>query len=114
MGEADIEFQATKDIDMILLMEDRYPDFARVFWEYIKEGGYKCGWKHSEQPHFYRFTDPAPGYPVMIELFSRKPDYHLEADSIGYWNNRRICSRNGGLPPMVKRQRYYHSLKKAA
>ena len=32
---------------------------------------------------------------------------------IGYWNNRRICSRNGGLPPMVKRQRYYHSLKKA-
>ena len=33
---------------------------------------------------------------------------------IGYWNNRRICSRNGGLPPMVKRQRYYHSLKKAA
>ena len=33
---------------------------------------------------------------------------------IGYWNNLRICSRNGGLPPMVKRQRYYHSLKKAA
>ena len=33
---------------------------------------------------------------------------------IGYWNNRRICSRNGGLPPMVKRQKYYHSLKKAA
>ena len=33
---------------------------------------------------------------------------------IGYWNNRRISSRNGGLPPMVKRQRFYHSLKKAA
>lgn len=29
---------------------------------------------------------------------------------IGYWNNRRICSANGGLPPMVKRQRYYESL----
>lgn len=24
-----------------------------------------------------------------------------------YWNNRRICSANGGLPPMVKRARYY-------
>ena len=23
---------------------------------------------------------------------------------ISYWNNRRICSANGGLPPMVKRQ----------
>ena len=29
---------------------------------------------------------------------------------IGYWNNRRICSTNEGLPPMVKRQRYYESL----
>lgn len=32
----------------------------------------------------------------------------------GYWNNRRICSANGGLPPMVKRQRYYHSLRQTA
>ena len=29
---------------------------------------------------------------------------------IGYWNNRRICSANEGLPPMVKRQIYYESL----
>ena len=29
---------------------------------------------------------------------------------ICYWNNRRICSANGGLPPMVKRRRYYESL----
>ena len=33
---------------------------------------------------------------------------------ISYWNNRRICSTNGGLPPMIKRQRYYDSLKEAA
>ena len=33
---------------------------------------------------------------------------------ISYWNNRRICSANGGLPPMVKRQRYYESLGIAA
>ena len=31
-----------------------------------------------------------------------------------YWNNRRICTANGGLPPMVKRQRYYESLQQAA
>lgn len=29
---------------------------------------------------------------------------------ISYWNNRRICSSNDGLPPMVKRQKYYVSL----
>lgn len=33
---------------------------------------------------------------------------------ISYWNNRRICSANGGLPPLVKRQRYYESLDAAA
>lgn len=33
---------------------------------------------------------------------------------ISYWNNRRICSANGGLPPMIKRQRYYQSLGLAA
>ena len=31
-----------------------------------------------------------------------------------YWNNRRICSANGGLPPMVKRRLYYDSLTCAA
>ena len=33
---------------------------------------------------------------------------------ISYWNNRRTCSANGGLPPMVKRQQYYASLQEAA
>jgi transposase InsO family protein len=30
---------------------------------------------------------------------------------MSYWNNRRICSANGGLPPMIKRKRYYEGLK---
>jgi putative transposase len=29
---------------------------------------------------------------------------------MSYWNNRRICSANGGLPPMVKRKRYYDAV----
>ena len=33
---------------------------------------------------------------------------------ISYWNNKRICSANEGLPPMIKRQRYYDSLGLAA
>jgi transposase InsO family protein len=33
---------------------------------------------------------------------------------VSYWNNRRICSTNGGLPPMVKREQYYLSLEDAA
>ena len=33
---------------------------------------------------------------------------------ISYWNNRRICTSNNGLPPMVKRKRYYDSMAMAA
>ena len=48
LTEADLPFRATKDIDMILIMEDNFPEFVTIFWEYIKEGGYKCGWKKPE------------------------------------------------------------------
>ncbi len=75
MTEADANFRATKDIDMILIMEARYQEFVHVFWEYIIEGGYRFGWKNSDRVHFYRFTEPHMGYPSMIELFSREPDY---------------------------------------
>jgi len=26
---------------------------------------------------------------------------------MSYWNRRRICAANDGLPPLLKRQRYY-------
>ena len=80
MSEADIDFRLTKDIDMILILEDKKSEFAKTFWEFIKEGEYKCGWKNSDEMHFYRFTEPKAGYPVMIELFSRKPGYHLDVE----------------------------------
>ena len=75
MTEAGTDFRATKDIDMILIMEARYKEFAHIFWEFIKEGQYRFGWKNSEKAHFYRFTEPRSGYPAMIELFSREPNY---------------------------------------
>ena len=33
---------------------------------------------------------------------------------MSYWNNRRVCSANDGLPPMVKRNRYYRAFQQAA
>lgn len=78
MTEADLPFRATKDIDMILILEDRSKEFANAFWEYIKEGGYRCGWKNNSDMHFYRFTEPMRGFPKQIELFSRMPGYKLD------------------------------------
>lgn len=33
---------------------------------------------------------------------------------MSYWNNRRICSSIGGVPPAEKRRRYYAALNPAA
>ena len=81
MSQTPINFRATKDIDMIILFEDKFREFAELFWKYVREGEYTYGWKNSDKPHFYRFTDPKDGYPRQIELFSRKPNYHLEASA---------------------------------
>lgn len=78
MEEASRDFRATKDVDMILVMEDGGREFCKAFWEYIILGKYACGWKNSE-PHYYRFTNPAPGYPAQIELFSRRSDFELDS-----------------------------------
>ncbi len=75
MNDVNMRFRATKDIDMILIMEARYREFVKAFWEYIDEGGYRCGWRNNDEVRFYRFTEPQPGYPSMIELFSKEPDY---------------------------------------
>lgn len=80
MSEADLDFRATKDIDMILLIENRFEEFAEIFWQYIKDGGYTCGWKVEDEvrTQFYRFTEPRSSeYPKMIELFSKDPGYQL-------------------------------------
>lgn len=84
MGKANLNFRITKDIDMILLIENRFEEFGEVMWEFINNGKYRCGWKSSEKIHFYRFTEPqTPGYPIMIELFSKDPGYQLhESDMI--------------------------------
>ena len=84
MDKANLGFRATRDIDMIVLIENRFEEFGEVFWKFIKAGAYRCGWKSTEKMHFYRFTEPQnPNYPVMIELFSKDPGYRLhESDMV--------------------------------
>lgn len=84
MSKTVFEFRVTRDIDMILLIENRFEEFGEVLWKFIKEGAYRCGWKSSDKLHFYRFTEPqTPNYPVMIELFSKDPGYQLhESDMV--------------------------------
>ena len=75
MEEAGLDFRATKDIDLVLIVEALDASFGAKFWEYVIEAGYEHRSKSSGQPQFYRFTHPKTAdYPAMIELFARKPD----------------------------------------
>jgi hypothetical protein len=75
LSEEEAEFRATKDVDIVLLVEALSADFGKQFWDYIKESGYSHRQKSSGKPQFYRFYDPKQlNCPEMIELFSRRID----------------------------------------
>lgn len=71
-----LPFRATKDIDIVLIVEAITVEFGKKFWEYVKEAEYEHINKSSGKAQFYRFTSPkAKEYPYMIEIFSRNPNY---------------------------------------
>lgn len=72
MGEAGIDFRATKDLDIVLIVEALTAGFGKKFWEFINNGKYQIREKSNGKPELYRFLKPEiSGYPAMIELFSR-------------------------------------------
>lgn len=67
--------RATKDIDIILVIEALSPEFVTHFWEFIKQGNYDVKEKSEEDRKYYRFQKPqVEEFPFQIELFSRIPD----------------------------------------
>lgn len=82
MSEEGMDFRATKDIDLVLILEAMTADFGKRFWEYIVKAGYQHCNKSTGEPQFYRFSQPlSTEYPSMIELFSRKVDGILLPES---------------------------------
>jgi len=74
MNELGVPFRATKDLDMVLIVEVLDVSFGETFWKFIEDGGYKHREKSTGVNQFYRFTAPEDAaYPKMIELFSKQP-----------------------------------------
>lgn len=70
--DAATAFRATKDMDIVLVVESLTPQFGARFWQFIHDGQYENRAKSTGKPQFYRFDKPkASGYPYMLELFSR-------------------------------------------
>lgn len=73
----DTSFRATRDLDMVLIVEALTPEFGKKFWEFIQDGKYRNKAANREKPQFYRFDKPEDdSYPKMIELFCRS-DFEL-------------------------------------
>lgn len=113
MNDAGINFRATNDIDMIVIVEDLSADFGKAFWNFIKDGGYKF-WKSDETTHFYRFLNPKnSSYPKMIELFSRKQDW-IPDDMVGKYTKIVVNDEISSLSAILLDDEYYRFLKEGA
>lgn len=70
--------RATKDIDIVLIVEALSDEFIQRFWQLILDGGYgerNLGIKDDEKTkhEYYRFKDPTDkSFPYQLELFSRR------------------------------------------
>lgn len=81
LDEVGLEARATKDLDIVLCIEAMDAEFGRVVWEFIQNGQYQIQEKSDGHKVLYRFKNPSQvGYPVMLELFSRKPDVLVLGD----------------------------------
>lgn len=75
-----LDFRATKDFDVVLIIENIDTEFAAKLWSFIQSAGYVI--EEGEHKKFYRFKNPADrDYPKMIELFSRRADIQLAEDA---------------------------------
>ena len=78
LENAGLDFRATKDLDIVLVIEAYSANFVEKFWEFIKEGNYEIQEKSSGKKIYYRFKKPADdSFPWQLELFSRKPEINL-------------------------------------
>lgn len=65
-------FRATRDIDMLILLENMDRSFAECFHRFLLAGKYQCYLAKNHKKHFYRFLNPEDGnFPPQIELLSR-------------------------------------------
>lgn len=91
--ELEMNPRATKDLDLVLVVEALTPDFGMRLWDFIKGGNYESRSRgENEHRHeYYRFMNPQDkSYPKQIELFARNTgilnlpaDAHIEPISVG-------------------------------
>lgn len=84
MDQVGLDLRATKDLDIVLIVEALDAAFSERFWSFVEEGGYKIKQRSEGKRVLYRFQKPAnKAFPAMLELFSRQPEgIELAGDSV--------------------------------
>ncbi len=69
-----LQFRATRDLDIVLVVEMLDAAFVGELRRFVADGGYALQYRTDGSPVLYRFDKPAhPDFPHMLELFSRHP-----------------------------------------
>ncbi len=85
-SDENMVFRATKDLDIVLVLENLNSDFVTHFWQFIEDGEYEVRVRNEDGPPvLYRFAKPnGQDFPFMIELFCKEtpqlelgPEQHI-------------------------------------
>lgn len=75
LSKAEFRPRATKDLDLVLVIEAVDASFVSRFWAFVREGGYAQREVEADTRRCYRFAKPSrDDFPFMLELFSRQPN----------------------------------------
>lgn len=100
--------RATKDIDIILVVEALNPDFVKQFWKFIKDGNYGITEKSADERNFYRFMKPENiEFPFQIELFARNPDL-IDLDEAAHLTPIPVDDDLSSLSAILLNNDFYH------
>ncbi|VVM42379.1 hypothetical protein PS862_00505 [Pseudomonas fluorescens] len=109
----DEPFRATKDLDVVLVVEALNREYVGQFWKFIKDGGYAIrqnGDSDGDSPVFYRFQNPEDkSFPVQVELFSRVPD-GLEHEESARMTKIPVEEQAASLSAIILDDEYYNFL----
>jgi hypothetical protein len=100
--------RATKDIDIIIIVEALNSAFAIQFWNFVNEGKYEVREKSDLDRQYYRFMKPGKiDFPSQIELFSRVPDI-LDLPEQSRYTPIPIDEDITSLSAILMNEDYYH------
>ena len=100
--------RATKDIDIILIVEALNTEFVKQFWQFVVDGNYERKEKNEDERKYYRFMKPGnTEFPFQIELFARNPDL-LDFDEQSYLTPIPVDDDLSSLSAILMNDDYYH------